>query len=109
MVLLPSNSDGHPLGYVYYIRRRREKLNDRGRFCNLVANGNARYKSRIDPTINSNNKLVGTALSPHARQMTQLVRIAHHIQRTYHITLDFERGGLDRPFRCLHDDRWQAI
>ena len=51
----------------------------------------------------------GIALVRHRRQMSQLVRIAHYVQRLNHVAVDLERRSLHRSFGCIHDDTGQAV
>ena len=51
--------------------------------------------------------LIRTALR--RRQMPQLVRIAHHVQRPNHVALNLERRRLHRSLGCVHDDAGQAV
>ena len=53
----------------------------------------------------------GTALvrRRRRRQVPQLVRIAHHVQRPNHVALNLERRSLHRSLGCVHDDTGQAV
>ena len=53
----------------------------------------------------------GTALvrRRRRRQMPQLVRIAHHVQRPNHVALNLERRSLHRSLGSVHDDTGQAV
>lgn len=42
-------------------------------------------------------------------QMTQLVGIAHHVQRSNHVALNLERGRLHGSLAAVHDDTRQAV
>lgn len=51
----------------------------------------------------------GTVLVSSPRQVAQLVRVAHDVQRPYDVTINLEHRSLHRSLGCVHDDTGQTI
>src|SRR5262245_56763182 len=64
---------------------------------------------QVEPARSGPDCSSSTALVRRRRQMPQLVRIAHYIQRLNDVTLNLKRRSLHHPLGCFHDDTGQTI
>src|SRR5262245_37367910 len=72
-------------------------------------NSIAVLRSKMQASLGQGRVIAGVVGPRRRRQMPQLVRIAHHVNRPNHVALDLERCRLHRPLGCVHDDTGKPV